>query len=329
MPKVKLKNRKEFEAAPDTFILNEAQKNSLTLEYSCKTGRCGVCKARVITGDTKILQSEAALTPSEQAEGFILTCCRSAVSDVELNIGDIGRIGSVKIKTLPCRIDALTPLSDDIMHVLLRLPPNSSLDYIAGQYVDIIGANGVRRSYSLASTKRSDAKLEFHIRKVPNGAMSHYWFSNAKVNDILRIEGPLGTFSLRSSTFDNIIFLGTGTGIAPIKAMLGELALDSEATANRHVHVYWGGRTPQDIYENFHFSNFNFTYVPSLSRKNSAWSGRVGYVQNCVIEDGVEISNAVVYACGSEAMIHSARTLFTAHGLDPQNFYSDAFVSSN
>jgi CDP-4-dehydro-6-deoxyglucose reductase, E3 len=327
MPKVTLANQIHFDCRSEQVILEAARQHGVALEHSCRTGRCGVCKAFVTSGETVALQSEVSLTDQQIAGGYILTCCRTATTPLLLDIEDLGELGRLQVRTLPCRIDRLRLLSKDVLEVTIRTPPASKLKYVPGQYVDMIGRDGLRRSYSIANAPREDGNLTLQIRKVSDGEMSHYWFNEARANDLLRMEGPFGTFSLRKTNAKQLILLATGTGIAPIKALLEQLS-----TAAQHgfsqIHVYWGGRIEQDIYWQPMFPALPLQITSVLSR-SAEWSGRKGYVQHAVLEDRLNLSDAVVYACGSEAMINSAHNELAAAGLSNKNFYSDAFVSSN
>lgn len=325
---VKLANNIRFEAEPSQTILEAARGQSIALEHSCRTGRCGVCKAKVTQGQTETIKPEESLTEEEKSEGFILTCCRSASTDLQLNIEDLGELGQIQVKTLPCRINGIHQLADDVIEVVLRTPPSSNLDYLPGQYVNMIGKDGLRRSYSVANAPREDGQIMLQIRKVENGQMSHYWFNEAKSNDLLRMEGPLGTFCLRETEASTLILLATGTGIAPVKAILEQLSASPKHNTYSQIHVYWGGRTEQDLYWLPDFPELQLTYTPVLSRAPD-WEGRKGYVQQAVLADGPNLKDSVVYACGSETMIHDAHAKFTAAGLNENQFHSDAFVSSN
>ena len=316
---VTLNNGKGFSLNRNENLLQAALQQGLVLEHSCKTGRCGVCKTKVITGETTVLQTEESLSEQEQQNGLILTCCRTAITDVSLDIEDLGFLAGIETKTLPSRIDVLAKLSNDVIQVTLRLPPNQPLRFLAGQYIDLI-ANGIRRSYSIANAPRDDNKLVLEVRQVVKGQMSDYLFHAAKVNDLLRVEGPLGTFCLRETT-KTPLFIATGTGIAPIKAMIESLP------SNQLVTVYWGGRVAEDIY--WKAIPENVTLIPVLSRADDDWQGRRGYVQNALLADYTDLSDFVVYACGSEAMIRDAKALFISSGLSEKDFYSDAFVSSS
>lgn len=328
MPIVSLTNNKQFSCAAEKTILDAAQTQGIVLEHSCRTGRCGACKAKVISGLTQIIKPEDSLTNEEVESGYILTCARTALENVNLDIEDLGRLGSIPIKTLPSRIDNICKLAPDVIRIILRLPPNNNFEYLSGQYIDVIAQNGLRRSYSIANARLASDKVELHIRQVNEGAMSDYWFNHAKENDLLRFEGPHGTFCFREKLQKNIVFLATGTGIAPIKSILEDLNLTSESQSDKKFYIYWGGRTPQDIYWQPEFAKLNLSFHPILSRENASWAGRYGYVQDALLEDNIDLTDSVVYACGSNEMIHSAQKLLLLHGLETKNFYSDAFVSS-
>jgi CDP-4-dehydro-6-deoxyglucose reductase len=327
MVAVTLRNGIAFNATAEESILEAARRQHVVLEHSCRTGRCGVCKARVQSGETVPQFNEEALTAQEVAAGWVLTCARSARTDVALEIEDLGRLADIEVKTLPCRVDALARLAPDVVQLILRLPPTAKFTFLAGQYINLILPSGVRRSYSLASGPRADGKLELHIRAVEGGVMSAYCFGPAAVNDLLRFEGPFGTFCWRDHP-GKVIFLATGTGIAPVKAMLEELAA-TPGSGERPVWVYWGGRKPDDLYCELQFPGLNLRYVPVLSQPHDGWQGRRGYVQEVALQDHADLRDAAVYACGSDAMIGAAREALKSAGLPAANFHSDAFVASS
>ena len=231
-------------------------------------------------------------------------------------------------KTLPCRISSIDQLANDVVRVVLRLPPTADFSSIPGQYIDVIGPGGVRRSYSMANANTADKTLELHIRAVDGGVMSDYWFKQAKVNDLLRFNGPLGTFFLRSLKQIHLVFLATGTGIAPVKAMLESLTHIAPEQAPQSVTVFWGGRTPKDFYFDPQAIPAGHRFVPVLSRAAEGWTGLSGYVQNALLATKPDLARTVVYACGSNAMIRSAKSSLLAAGLPDIRFFADAFVPS-
>ncbi|MGR2682358.1 2Fe-2S iron-sulfur cluster-binding protein [Chromobacterium haemolyticum] len=324
----KLADGRQFQVNENASILDAAAASGIKLPYSCRTGRCSTCKAKVLNGSTYPLLDEVGLTSTELNEGWVLTCSRSIQSDVELDVEDLGNVAIPIPKTLPCRISFLEHIAIDVIKVVLRLPPTANFEFIPGQYIDVIGVGGVRRSYSLANSHCAEKTLELHIRKVGGGAMSEYWFNKAKVDDLLRINGPLGTFWLRDTANIDLFFLATGTGIAPVKSMLESIAHLPVEKKPSSVTVLWGGRQPGDFYLDVSNIVPGYNYIPVQSRAHKNWAGETGYVQHVMLNLVSDWKNAFVYACGSDAMIHSARKILTEAGLPAKQFYSDAFVCS-
>lgn len=317
-----------FIGASGSSLLDAATQAGVFLPYSCKTGRCSTCKCKVVKGQTRVLQPETGLTEREKSEGWILSCVRSAETDLTIEVDDLGGVVLPAAKTFPCRVNHLEKLAPDVIQVKLRLPPTADFNFIPGQYINVIGVSGIRRSYSIANSGFQDKLLELHIRAVENGALSEYWFKQARVNDLLRLNGPLGTFVLRDTPDRDLIFLATGTGIAPVKAMLELLLHNSANQTYRSVTVMWGGRVPTDFYFDVGRIAGKFKYIPVLSRADTSWLGARGYVQDELLSLLPDLSQAVVYACGSNSMIHSAREILMKNGLPIKCFYSDAFLPS-
>lgn len=328
MPVVKLSNGREFTATAGANLVDAALSVDITLPHSCKTGRCSTCKCKVLQGETTALQTETGLTDAEKAEGWILSCVRSAQTDVTLEVEDLGHVVLPPSKTLPCRINSLDRLATDVVRVMLRLPPTADFRSLPGQYIDVIGSGGVRRSYSLANANMADKTLELHIRAVDGGVMSDYWFKQAKANDLLRLNGPLGTFFLRELKQLHLVFLATGTGMSPVKAMLESLTTAEPEQTPKSVTVFWGGRTAEDLYFDPQAIPAGHRFVPVLSRAPTVWTGVRGYVQDALLATQPDLAHTVVYACGSDAMIRSAKSSLLAAGLPATRFFADAFVPS-
>lgn len=328
MPQIKLANGVCFDAEPNVSVLEAAQSHSIRLDHSCQTGRCGSCKARVVSGKTVSLREGTALSPQEREEGWILTCTDSACGDLELAIEDLGAVEFIEPRTLPARIATLERLAPDVMRVVLRLPPTANFQFLPGQYIDVIGPAGVRRSYSIASDSAHADRLELQIRRVDQGVLSTYWFEQAKVNDLVRFHGPKGTFFLRPVAGMDVIFLSTGTGYAPIQSMLAQLERLPSSEQPSSVSLYWGARSLVDFYVQLPQIE-GLRYVPVLSRPAEGWNGFQGYVQDIVAAQKTNLERAVVYACGSPAMIQAAEVTLRKAGLPERRFHFDAFVSSN
>lgn len=319
---------KLFTQADGQTLLDAGINAGVVFPYGCKNGRCSTCKCKVLSGNTKVMLDELGLTAEEKAQGFILSCVRSATTDLLLDIQDLGDVAMPEIKTLPARINSLEKLTPDVLRVKLRLPPAAEFNYLSGQYIEVIGDGGVRRSYSIANAPSQDKQIELHIRSFKGGVMSDYWFNRAKNNDLVRINGPLGSFFTRSLSGLNLVFFATGTGIAPVKAMLEKLAATPISDRPMSVTVYWGCREPRDLYVDPSVWYPNLSYVPVLSRAPSGWAGAVGYIQNVFLNKSQLLDSTVIYACGSDAMIQNSKIKLIQAGLSENRFFSDAFVPS-
>jgi CDP-4-dehydro-6-deoxyglucose reductase len=275
------------------------------------------------------LAAETGLTATEKAEGWILSCVRSAASDLVLEADTLDGLALSAARMLPCRIGGIEKLAPDVLRILLRLPPGGAFDYLPGQYIEVIAPGGIRRSYSLASAPSQHGLLELHIRAVHGGAMSDHWFNRARINDLLRVRGPLGTFVLRDVAGIDLVLLATGTGIAPVKAILESLPTLQPTHAPRSVTVLWGGRISTDLYLGIDAMLGTHRFIPVLSRAGAGWTGARGHVQDVLLGLQPDLGNASVYTCGSDAMIHGARNSLVGAGLPERRFYSDAFVCSD
>ncbi|MBF4438157.1 CDP-6-deoxy-delta-3,4-glucoseen reductase, partial [Vibrio anguillarum] len=151
-------------------------------------------------------------------QGHILTCQSKAKSDVVLKANYYPELVDIKQQTISCKVASFEFVTKDIVSIRFRFSPKTIFNYLPGQYVDL-SFRGVKRSYSIANAKSKSNELELHIRKVPNGEMSELLFEHLKENQLMRIEGPKGTFFVRDN-IKPLIFIATGTGIAPIKAIV-------------------------------------------------------------------------------------------------------------
>jgi len=322
---VKIKNLEnlQFKAEKGQSILDSALSSGHAFEYSCKNGQCGVCKTTLLEGKVTELLPQTALTEMDKQQNKILSCCCTAKTDLLIDAEDLSALKNIEVKTLPARINKIEKKTAHIIELELRLPPTTKLNFLEGQYIDIIASNGIRRSYSIANSANKQV-ITLFIKKVNQGKLSEYWFHQAKENDLLRLEGPKGTFFLRENK-KQIVFLATGTGIAPIKSILDKL---SETDATFDISLYWGNREPEDFFWQPDYANLNLTYKPVLSKQNKAWAGEIGYVQNVFVNNNNRLDNIQIYACGSLEMISSSQNVLMEQGLDEKYFYSEAFVSS-
>ena len=322
-------------------VLEAALDAGLNLPHSCKSGHCGSCRARLRSGEIHYPNGRPlGITATEAEAGNVLLCQARALTDLVLEARLIATVADVEIKTLPCRIARMTPLAADVMQLWLRLPVVETLHFQPGQYLDVLLEGGRRRSFSIASPPHDSALIELHVRRVPGGGFTARLFDataattapndTLRVGALLRIEGPVGQFTYRAGTGPLLMIAG-GTGFAPLKSMLRHI-LESNNAA-RDIHLYWGARRPEDLYEEAlvlewaqRHARFHFTAV--LSDSSQAQAGhhrRLGWVHDAVLADHSDLSGYEVYAAGPPAMIEAIRTTFPRHGLDPERLYFDSF----
>ena len=320
----------DFPIEKHETILEAALKHGYTLPYSCQDGVCGTCKGKVVAGQVDYGKyQEDALSETEKAAGMALFCCAKPLSDLTIECREVNILKDIPVKTLPCRVQKMNRPAPDVMVLSLKLPTNEHLQFLAGQYVDILLKDQKPRSFSLANPPHDEEFLELHIRNIAGGAFTQYVFETMKERDILRFKGPLGTFFLREDTDKPIILVASGTGFAPIKAII-EHAL--YIGIKRPMHFYWGGRKLADLYmldkaRNWENNGIKFTPVLSEALPEDAWKGRTGFVHQAVLDDYSDLSAYEVYVCGSPVVVEAAhRDYSTQRGLPPEAFFSDAFT---
>lgn len=329
---------KQFRVDQDETILDAALKQGITLPYGCKNGACGSCKGKVIEGSLEHGQhSDAALSKADETAGAILFCCAYPQSDLLIEAREVQGAGDIAIRKVPCRVNSITKPSSDVAILKLQLPATERFQFLAGQYLEFLLKDGQRRAYSIANAPDQEGPLELHIRHLPGGLFTDSVFGAKgpalKEKDILRFEGPLGSFFLREDSKKPIIFVAAGTGFAPIKSIIEQMQHKQIA---RPIHLYWGGRRPSDLYldelcQDWVKSIPNLTYTPVISDAlpEDQWEGRTGFVHQAVMADHPNMADHQVYACGAPVMVNAARQDFSSQcHLPEEEFFADSFTSA-
>ena len=323
-----------FTVGPGETLLEAALRQSIGLPYGCRNGACGACKGILRSGELSYGEyQERALHPAEKAAGKALTCCTRPLGDIVFEVRELAGAKDLAIRTMPCRVERIEKPAEDVAILHFKLPSGERLQFLAGQYVDILLKEGKRRSFSLANAPHDDQFLQLHVRRTPGGAFSDFVFDGMKERAILRFEGPLGTFFLREDSDKPIVFVAGGTGFAPIKAII-EHALHHEL--DRSMVLYRGVRSLKDLYladlpSRWQQAHPDFTHIPVLSDPlpEDSWQGRTGLVHQAVLDDFGSLAGYQVYACGAPAMTDIAKKTFVEErGLPEDEFYCDAFTPS-
>jgi len=322
----------QFQVEDGEAVLAAALRQGLVLPYGCKNGACGTCKGKIVSGtvDFGVYQPKA-LPDEDKARGKALFCQAKPLSDLVIEARTIGAAKGIEVKMLPCRVHKLERLADDVMVLHLKLPANEKLVFLAGQFIEFLLKDGSRRSFSMANAPHDAELLQLHVRHVAGGQFTDHVFGKMKERDILRFEGPLGTFFLREDSAKPLVFVASGTGFAPIKSII-EAAVNKGLT--RPMTLYWGARRPKDLYMNALAESWAarglLKYVPVVSEAlpEDGWNGRSGFVHRAVMADFPDLSGHQVYACGVPVMVDAARRDFTsACRLPEDEFYADSFTT--
>ena len=329
MPQVTLvPSGQSFVAEPGEAVLTAALRAGLNLPHSCKGGHCASCRARILDGTIAYPRERPlGLTEDEARAGYALLCQARALTDLRVETREVRPAPDVEVKSLPCRIERLERVADDVMAVFLRLPAVEEFAWRPGQYLDVMLAEGRRRSFSIASAPGDGRLVELHVRRASKSGFTGQLFDTMRSGTLLRIEGPLGQFWLRTESPRPPLMVGGGTGYAPLRAMLRQLVAAGD---RRPVTLYWGARERQGLYEHdwlrsLEQARAGFSYRPVLSAGEAAWQGRRGLVHEAVLADHPDLSGFDVYASGPPAMIEAIRSDFARHGLPRGQLFFDSF----
>jgi CDP-4-dehydro-6-deoxyglucose reductase len=326
-----------FEVPEGRTILHTGLDAGFNMPYSCKTGVCRTCRGTIVEGKVDYgMVHPTYLSDADKDAGYVLLCMATPLSDVVVQVRELDGLAGITVRTVPCRMMKVEKLAPDVALLHLRLPMNENMRFVAGQYVELLLKDGVRRAYSIANRPLTTGVIdvELHIRHLPGGLFTDRVFSTLKERELLRFEGPLGTFFLREDSDRPMVFVASGTGFAPIKSIL-EYAFERGIDQTRPMTLYWGCRARRDLYmldlpTQWAAEHPNFTFVPVLSdpQPEDAWTGRTGFVHRAVMDDFPDLSGYQVYACGAPVMVDAARADFTAHcALPVEEFYADSFLT--
>jgi CDP-4-dehydro-6-deoxyglucose reductase len=329
--KVTIQNRNQaFECNADEGVLDAALRQGITMPYGCRSGRCGNCMGTLVNGEIEYPHGPPpALEAEDISKDKVLFCQAHAKSDLTIDVKIIDTPQGIEPKKMPARVASLRKMTDDVVHLKLKIPAADRMQFLAGQYVDFILKDGRRRAFSLANPPHHDEFLEFQIRHVPGGYFTSIVFNELKEKSLIRIEGPLGTFYLREDNDDPIIMMAGGTGMAPLRGMLLHIF---DTGIKRPIHLFWGVRTQKDLYLQEEIDQWlkdhpqlQFTPVLSEPEPSSNWQGATGWVHEVVTRTYPDMSGHEVYMSGPPPMIYAAKKAFHDCGLPENKVFSDAF----
>ena len=252
-----------FIEGPDS-ILEAGLRGGLALNYGCSNGNCGLCKARVSSGQVKkIRHHDYALSDSEKSLGYILTCANTAVTDVVLEADEAFGSRDIPNQEIEIRVKKIDRPDDRVIQLQARTPRTSRLRFLAGQYLSLDLGNGLSQDCAIASCPCDDMNLQFQIPVTAGNPFSSHLASETRQNDAITIRGPTGEFTLNEDSPRSLIFIAVNTGFAPVKSLIEHaMALDIA----EDIHLYWittaGNshyldnlcRSWADALDNFHYT---------------------------------------------------------------------------
>jgi CDP-4-dehydro-6-deoxyglucose reductase len=307
---------------PDESVLDGLLRQGIAVPHACKAGVCQSCLMRAASGMLPE-KAQVGLKETLKARNYFLACSCTLEQGTELELG-----GGADELRVPARIDSLMPLSEDVFRVRLR--PEAPFEFRAGQYLTLLRADGLARSYSVASLPR-EGLLELHVRLLPGGAMSGWLRTEARPGDAVRIQGPAGEcFYVPGRPEQPLLLAGTGTGLAPLYGIVRDALEEGHAGP---IWLFHGARDPRGLYLVEELRELAARY-PNLHYRPSVLEGR--------LEEGVHVGalDALIRAecpkpvgwraflCGNPELVQSLRKKLFLAGLSLKDIHADAFLPS-
>ncbi|WP_104204640.1 2Fe-2S iron-sulfur cluster-binding protein [Billgrantia saliphila] len=314
-----------FEAQAGEPLLEAAERAGFPLAHDCRFGGCGACRVKLVEGSVEYDEFPFGLTEEEAEEGYALACQACAQSDLTIS-AKLLPAGYIPADFHVATIERLEKLSHDVTHLVLRIPTASEVIFHPGQYLNVMLDDGSPRSFSMASPHRGEL-FDFHIRRVPGGHFTGRLDTHYQPGDTLDVELPHGTFRHDAESPRDLLMVGGGTGLAPLKSIIESLLDEPDRPG---IALYWGVRRVEDLYLDELLRHWaktlpDFRYVPVLSEADAEWGGRRGFVHEAVCEDFADLSAFDAYLCGPPPMIAAAKASFSQRGLDVERIYADSF----
>lgn len=311
-----------FIDGPDS-LLEGALRAGVPLNYGCSGGNCGLCRAKIVSGQVKKTRHhDYALTESEKNQGYVLLCSNTAVTDVEIEAPVAGGVQDIPFQQIAAKVKSLTALNHDLVLLHLQMPRTSRLRFLAGQYVTLLLGKSLSAQLPIASCPCDERNMLFHVRRMPGNLFSDYVFNRLKANEVVDIEGPQGEFILQEKTSRPLYFIALDTGFAPIKSLV-EHAMSLEAADS--IHLYWIGSSDSSIYlpniprawadalDNFHYhaivAGHDLSHLTVLREE-----ALLGILKD-MLNEHPEVTDGDVYIAGPEAASKLTEQFFRNLGL--------------
>ena len=309
-------------------LLSYFAQNKIFVPSACGgKATCGYCKVEVLSGGGHILPTEEVfINREDRLKGIRLSCQVKIKNDIEVLISE----DLLQAKEYKTKILQIKDLTHDIKHVVMKLEEPQEITFKPGQYIQFrIPEAEEFRAYSVASAPSQKNVIELIIRLVPGGLCSAYIHEVLDVNDEITVTGPYGDFYLREDSQREIVCIGGGCGMAPIRSIIFHLI---EKGMPRKITYFFGARSKKDLFytkelEDIEKQYPNFRYLPVLSepKPEDTWTGETGFVTQAVERYTHSNGNTEAYLCGPPPMIDAAIKVLTKKGVQEIHIYYDKF----
>src|SRR5215203_1228334 len=326
----------EIEVDEDETVLDAAFRHGVMLMHGCKEGQCSACKSFLLDGDLEMDRwSTFALNEFEEEEGFVLLCRAHAYSDVEVELlsfrEEMLNTG-IPLQLVYAEVEEIEALTHDIKRLVLKLVDPPEMNFLPGQYAELYIPEAEpeeHRAYSMANTTSSDERAEFIIKVYPGGRFSGLLDGELEVGQRMKMRVPFGVFTLRERSDGDVIFIGGGSGMAPILSILRHMA---EKGIERKATYYYGARTKKDLFYLEEMEKLaerlpgEFRFVPALSEPDDDWDGETGLITDVVNRLEDDLTGMEAYLAGPPPMIDAAEPVLMKKGVDDDDIYFDKFT---
>lgn len=308
---------------PGANLLEVLQAAQVPMSYSCRAGRCGTCRCKVVDGEV-LDGSQEQQRPHETGDAYVLACRTYLTQSCTIEIVEPDEVVVHPARIVKTTVTSIEAMTHDIKR--LNLKPAKPLEFSPGQYVQLQFTPDRVRPYSMAGLC-GDGEFEFHVRLVPDGRVTRYIDRELKVGDSVRVTGPLGSAYLRRRHEGPMLCVAGGTGLAPILSIVRGAI--SEGMGNP-IHLYFGVRSPRDIYGLDWLAPLQEAH-PMLKVHVVVSAGgdpareRCGLVTEAIGQDLGDLSGWRAYLCGSPPMVEAVTQLARRKGVAPEHIHADAF----
>lgn len=324
---------KEIEARGGKPLLTTLKDGKVFIPSACGgRGSCGLCKCKVVGGAGEILPTELPwLNEQERKENVRLSCQLKVKADMQVEIDP----DLLYVREFRTKVTGWKKLTHDIIELQLKLEDPDSMDYKAGQFVQIetpeydLTDEPVYRAYSMSSVPSSHNTIEMEVRLVPDGICTTYVHNHLKLGDAMTVNGPYGDFHLTNSDKEMICIAG-GSGMAPLKSILYDMR---EKGIKRKATYFFGAKSKRDLFLLDEMTQLEkdldaFKFVPALSEPlpDDEWHGETGLITEIVDRHTGDLAHAEAYLCGSPFMIDACIIVLKNHGMQEQNIFYDKFA---